>query len=124
MDEEAKLTATIKMVFELFKHLTTLCTGTILILFAVLERVAEPSWPCLFYFAIGALLISLGSSLYSMFHFAIFFLITGDQPPAEWDMAQERWALLKKSGGWSIVAAMFGYFIGVAALGAFAMANV
>lgn len=112
------------MTFDLFKHLTTLCTGTILILFAILERASEPSWIWLFYAAIASLLVSLGASLYSMFNFSIFFVTIGERPPDAWDITQENWALLKKAGGWAIVAAMGGYFIGVASLGAFALANI
>jgi hypothetical protein len=116
MDEESQIKETVRMTFEVFKHLTTLCTGTILILFAVLEQSGDKAthpWP--FRIAIGLFLLSLLTAILSMFFTATFYA-------QRWPEAPERWNIIRKSQGWIIAVAMLSYF--AALLGVSAWINI
>lgn len=61
----------LKLHFDAVKHITTLCTGSILILVTFLEKLfTNPSWKPLVGIAFGFLLFSIIGSLYAMLYIA------------------------------------------------------
>lgn len=60
-----------KLHYDAVKHITTLCTGSILILVTFLEKLfTNPSWKWLVSVTFGLLLFSIIGSLYAMMHIA------------------------------------------------------
>ena len=56
-----------KTLYDLFKHLTTLCTGSILLFVAFLEKVfSQPKWKLFVGVAFGAFILSIIASLMLM----------------------------------------------------------
>jgi hypothetical protein len=56
-----------KMMFDYFKHLTTLSTGSVLLLVTLLEKVfLNPRWKLLIAFSYGGFVISILSSVIAM----------------------------------------------------------
>ena len=61
----------LKLHFDAVKHITTLCTGSILILVTFLEKLfVRPVWKLLVSIAFGLLVLSIVGSIYAMLYIA------------------------------------------------------
>jgi len=67
MSSKDPFTEGLKLQYDFFKHLTTLSTGTILLLVTLIEKLfITPEWKLLVPIALSSLLVTVISSLYNM----------------------------------------------------------
>jgi hypothetical protein len=65
-----QMQASAKLGFDYFKHLTTLSTGSIVLLGSLLEKLfAEPAWKPLVYLSFAAFVICIVASVFAMLSF-------------------------------------------------------
>ena|SRR6266853_5873616 len=103
-----------RLYHDTFKHLTTLSTGSILILVTFLDKlVKSPHWHALVPVSVLGFLFSVVTSVPVLFAYAGLSF----QDP-EVTRVAEKW------GGPAVLAAVSGFLIGVAALAAFAIRNL
>lgn len=111
--ELGNLTESWKLVYDFFKHITTLDTGAILLLVGLLEKLfKEPKWRPLVGLAIILFLTSLVSCLATMYLMA-FFISQGGKPGG----FPEAIAIVP------FLLAIVGFVGGLCCLGAFTMKN-
>jgi hypothetical protein len=102
----------LKLAYDLFKHLTTLNTGSVLLLLTFFERFSkEPEWRFLIGTSLFLFLVSLVSSLLAMY---LLMGVSHDE-----DGFQIAHAI-----GWRVyLTAVAGFFLALAAMGLFALKN-
>ena len=87
-----------KLLFDMYKHITTLSTGSILILVALLEKLfTNPQWKGLAIIAFGLFVLSIISAVYAMAssaHFVKNFSDIKNDPRSKvWNVSDELCAL-------------------------------
>ena len=101
-----------KLFFELFKHMTTLSTGTIVVMGTFLENVFQnPEWMFLVVITFVGFIASLIFSLGAM----IFFAIHVREPLAENE---------KTTATYLVILSMSGFLVGMMSLTTFAVKNL
>ncbi len=103
-----------RLFHDTFKHLTTLSTGSILLLVTFLDKlVKSPHWHALVPISVLGFLVSVLTSVPVLFAYASLNF----QDP-EVKMVAEKW------GGRAVIAAVGGFLVGVFALAIFAVRNL
>jgi hypothetical protein len=112
-EDEKKLAEESKLAHDYFKHLTTLSTGSILLIATFLDKLfAQPEWKFFVGIAIVAFLISIICSIIIQ---AIILETMYDRPTV---------GMLKILGMLAIIGSWSGFLIGVMSLGIFALKNL
>ena len=116
-DIEKQLQESAKIAFDYFKHLTTLSTGSIVLLGTLMDRLIEsPSWKPLIYVSFTAFLITVLASVSAMY--SLCYLTS---PTQELTSPEDRIAD-KVLGAGSVLAAA-AFVLAVGALAAFFIRN-
>ena len=104
-----------KLIFDYLKHLTTLSTGSIVIMATFLDKLLKaPEWPFLAIVSIIGFLIAVVFSVMTHTLFLVDLPVRAF-PTKEWE---------KTLGGSFLFLTWFGFLLGVISLGVFAIKNL
>jgi len=104
---------TTKVFLEYLKHLTTLSTGSIILITTFLERLfSKPLWKAAVIIALVGFMLSVLSSVVA-YTVAVFFDATKREPPS--------W--IGFLGGYGIVFTWLGFLVGILSLAVFSVRN-
>jgi hypothetical protein len=105
-----------KLVSDYLKHLTTLSTGSIILLAAFLEKIfTQPSWKKLVVVALGGFMLSVVSSVAAYTYLIYTFPESESEYPSK--SLESIWVI-------SILGAWMGFLAGVVSMTAFAIKNL
>jgi F0F1-type ATP synthase assembly protein I len=102
-----------KLVFDYIKHITTLDTGTIILLTVLLEKFFRtPQWKCLIVIAFLGFIVSIVALT-----LAAFGIIRSVRTPQEISLGLVRFT------SWNFILGILGFITGILAVGVFAAKN-
>ena len=112
-DEEKKEAEETKVMMDYLKHLTTLSTGSLLLLVTFIEKIfVHPEWKFLVVIAIGSFLVSIVSAVAAMTAHAATI---HDSNPGSG---------ISLLGGSDLIGTWVGFLIGICSLAVFALRNL